>query len=358
MTRLTIADIAQRAGVSKATVSRVLNRRPEGVGRETRERIQAILDETGFQPSAMARSLATGESRSVGLIIPDISNPFYPLLVLGAEAALNAAGYGLFLCNTGRDMEKEAACIRMLIDKGVDGVLLDSAGSDCDCHLSQLDAARIPVVLLDRVIGTRSARCGVFVDNQQGARDAARHLFATPHRRLVFLNGPAALSQSIERRAGVEAALRDAGVPPGSLQVLEGDFSLESGYRLIAERIAAEGGRPGFNAVFAANDVMALGALRALRQAGIAVPGEVEVIGFDDIDLASFISPALTTMAVDKPGMGRLAVSLLSHQIEVEKRCVTATLVRPELIERETVRTIDPPARPIRTAAAAGRGDR
>lgn len=343
MNKLTIADIAARAGVSKTSVSRVLNNRTEGVGPETRERIRRILDETGFQPSGVARGLATGESRSIGLIIPDIGNPFYPLLVRGVETTLNAAGYGLFLCNSDRDVDKEAAYVRALIDKRVDGVILDSAGSECDCHLGRLEDERIPVVLLDRVIGRRSARHGVFVDNRRGARDAALHLFAAPDRRLVYLNGPSALSQSIERRAGVEVAMGELGVPPDRLRVVEGDFSLESGYRLISRLIAEEGGRPSFNAVFAANDVMALGALRALRQAGLAVPGEVEVIGFDDIDIARMIDPPLSTVSQPTLEMGAAGAELLLRLIAGEKPRRKTVVMRPELELRGTTSPIPNP---------------
>ena len=340
MNKLTIAEIARRAGVSKATVSRVLNRRPEGVGPRTRARIQQILDETGYQPSALARTLATGRSRSIGLIIPDIANPFYPLLVRGAEAVLAEAGYTLFLCNADRDLAKETAAIRALIDKGVDGIILDSAGSRSDRHVQVLEAKSIPVVLIDRVVGTRSAHYGVYVDNRQGARDAARYLFADPGRRLVFLNGPAALSQSVERRQGVEAAMRERGIAADRLRVVEGDFSLESGYRLTAGLITAEAGRPGFNAIFAANDIMAFGALRALRQAGIAVPGMVEVIGFDDIELARMIDPPLSTVSQPTRDMGAAGAELLLKLIAGDVPPERTIVMCPRLELRGTTAAI------------------
>lgn len=336
MSKLTIADIAARAGVSKTSVSRVLNRRPEGVGHETRERIQRVLDETGFEPSATARCLATGRSRSIGLIIPDIANPFYPALARGVEATLGAAGYGVFLCDTDGDIEREADHVRTLIDKRVDGIIIDSAGSERDDHIRRLDDAGIPVVLLDRVVGERSSHRGVFVDNQAGARDAARHLFSAPGRELVYVNGPAALSQSIERRAGVVAAMTELGVPDARLRVVEGDFSLESGYRLIAALIAEDGGRPRFNAIFAANDVMALGALRALRQAGVAVPGEVEVIGFDDIDIARMIDPPLSTVSQPTREMGAAGADLLLRLIAGERPRRKTVVMTPRLELRGT----------------------
>ena len=163
--KITIADIAEKAGVSKATVSRVLNNRPEGVGKETRERIQAIVRETGFQPSGVARGLATGKSRTVGLIIPDIANPFFPLLVRGVEVALSKAGYSLFLCNSACDILKEKDYVQLLMEKGVDGIILDSAESDCDCQLELLEKKGVPFVLLDRNIRGRDGSVGVFFDN-------------------------------------------------------------------------------------------------------------------------------------------------------------------------------------------------
>ena len=237
MGKLTIADIAARAGVSKATVSRVLNDRAEGVGAETRARIRAILETTGFQPSAMARGLATGESRSVGLIVPDVTNPFHPLLVSGAEQALNDAGYSLFLCNTGSDAAKQGDYIRVLIDKRVDGVILNSVGFEAEAQVRLLEREGIPVVLLDCVIGRRAQRHGVFLDNGHGVREAMAFLFRRPDRRLVFISGPADVSQSVDRRESVEALASEWGLDGGRLTTLDGDFTLERGCQLTTERI-------------------------------------------------------------------------------------------------------------------------
>src|SRR5512133_1232881 len=166
--KITIADIAEKAGVSKATVSRVLNNRPEGVGAETRQRIRQIMQETGFQPSGLARCLVTGKSASVGVIIPDIVNPYYSMLVRGAEDTLKRAGYSLFLFNSDHDIVKEKEYVSILIEKGVDGIILDSAESDCDCQLELLEENKIPYILVDRMIEGPSKFAGVYVDNRQG----------------------------------------------------------------------------------------------------------------------------------------------------------------------------------------------
>ena len=339
--KMTIADIAARAGVSKATVSRVLNHRPEGVGAGTRARIEEILRDTGFQPSGVARGLATGKSRSVGLIIPDLANPFYPLLVRGVEGALDESGYSLFLCDSGCSLVKEKDYVRILLEKGVDGVILDSAGSDCDCQLELLEANGVPFVLLDRLIEGHQGATGVFVDNREGARQAAAHLLARPGCALVYLNGPGHLSQSILRRAGVEDRVRALGLPARALRVLDGDDTLEGGYRLTAALLAQ--GLP-CDAIFACNDLMAVGALRALRQFGVAVPEAVEVIGFDDIDLARLVEPPLSTVSQPALEMGARSAELLLRLMA--GGAPETTVMEPRLVLRGTTRNPPAPSHP------------
>jgi LacI family transcriptional regulator len=340
MGKLTIADIAARAGVSKATVSRVLNDRAEGVGAPTRARIRAILDATGFQPSAMARGLKTGQSRSIWLIVPDVTNPFHPLLVSGAEQALSAAGYSLFLCNTGSDPAKQGDYVRVLIDKRVDGVILDSVGFDAEAQVRLLEREGVPVVLLDSAIGGRTRRYGVFLDNDYGVREAMKFLFRRKDRRLAFISGPPNVSQSVERRDSVEALAREWGLDQERLTVLDGDFTQERGCRVVGDLLRAPGGRSRFNAVFAANDMMALGALKALRQADVSVPSEVEVIGYDDIPFARLLDPPLSTVAQPAREMGAASADLLLRLIAGEKPRRKTVVMKPRLVLRGT--TLDP----------------
>ena len=340
--KITIADIAEKAGVSKATVSRVLNKRPEGVGERTRERIEKILCETGFQPSGVARGLATGRSRSVGLIIPDITNPFYPLLVRGVEEALSQSGYSLFLCNSAGDIAKEKDYVRVLMEKGVDGVILDSAQSDCDCQLELLEQNRVPFVLLDRIIDGRPKRIGVFVDNRHGARLAAQYLYSRPGCSLFYLNGPVDRSQSVLRLAGVEDVRREMRIPATALTVANGDDTIESGYRLTAQLLArAAPGQPPFTALFACNDLMAVGALRALKSGGIRVPDDVEVIGFDDIELAHLVEPPLSTISQPAFEMGARSAEHLLRQIDGKTPRPKTVVLMPRLVLRGTTRQAD-----------------
>jgi LacI family transcriptional regulator len=341
--KTTIDDIAKKAGVSKATVSRVLNNRPEGVGPETRLRIQELILETGFQPSGFARGLATGKSRSVGLIIPDITNPFYSQMVRGIEDTLNTAGYSLFLCNSDRDIKKEKGYITLLMEKEVDGIILDSAESNCDCQVELLEKNSVPFVLLDRMVEGSKKRSGVYVDNTHGARLAADFLFSRPGCSLLFLNGPADLSQSRQRLAGVQDVFREKGLPESHLHILYSDFTMEGGYQTITHFLHAAGYDPKlknipFSALFAANDLMAIGAMRALKQAGVVIPEQVEVIGFDDIELSGLFEPPLSTVFQPSLEMGSRSAALLLQMINGKVTRPKSITLMPNLVLRGTTR--------------------
>jgi LacI family transcriptional regulator len=341
--RATIADIAKEAGVSKATVSRVLNERVEGVGAETRLRVKAVMERLEFEPCGVARGLATGKSLSVGLVVPDIADPFFPLLIRGIEDALRGEGYGLFLCDSGLDIEKEKESLRKLLEKRVDGVILNSTMSDCDCQLDLLDRRLVPYVLLDRMIEARPSAAGVYADNRKGARMAVEFLLGGGARRPLFINGPAELSVSKLRGAGVEEACRDGGLDLAALLRGEGDYSVESGERAVDSLLGSSGSKQGasrlpFDAVFAANDRMAIGALRALRRRGIGVPKEVEIVGFDDIEAAHLVEPPLTTVAQPAFEMGRESALLLLKLIEGKKPRKRAIVIEPVLVIRGTTR--------------------
>lgn len=342
--KVTIADIARRAGVSKATVSRVLNNKAEGVGPQTRQQIQELLRETGFQPNGLARCLATGKSASVGVIIPDIVNPFFSLLVRGAEDTLKKSGYSLFLCNSDHNIVKEKDYVSILIEKGVDGIILDSAESDCDCQLELLENQNIPYVLVDRIIEDPINYPGVYVDNRQGGRLAASYFLSQPGCSLLFINGPIEFSQSKLRQAGVEDILNEKHLPQNAVKILYGDFSIESGFQLTSELLEKDSSkRKGkalpFTAVFTANDLMAIGALRALKKAEISVPDQVEVIGFDDIELATLVDPPLSTISQPAFEMGSRSAEILLKLMAGKKiRSKTETMMT-NLILRGTTRS-------------------
>jgi LacI family transcriptional regulator len=336
--RTTIDDIAKEAGVSKATVSRVLNERAAGVGAETRSRVKSIIERMDFEPCGVARGLATGKSRSVGLVIPDIADPFFPLLIRGIEDALRGPSYGLFLCDSDRDISREKEQLRMLLEKRVDGVILNSTSSDCDCQLDLLEKRSVPYILLDRMIESRSHAAGVYADNRKGARIATEYLLKGGARRLLFINGPEELSVSRLRRAGFEDACREESVDAGAILYGSGDHSVESGERLVDALLEKSGGKPLFDAIFAANDRMAIGSMRSLAKRGIRIPEEVEIVGFDDIEHARLVDPPLTTVAQPAFGMGRESALLLLRLIDGKKPRKRIVFMDPTLVVRGTTR--------------------
>ncbi len=332
--KTTIADIALRAGVSKATVSRVLNDKAEGVGAETRQKIKDLIIEMDFEPSGFARSLATGKSRALGLVVPDIADPFCPLLIRGIENALAKAGYGLFLCDSNRDIAREKDHIRRLLERRVDGIILNSTLSDCDCQLDLLEKRAIPYVLLDRMIETRAGGSGVYVDNRKGAKTAAGYLLSGRTKHLLFLNGPESLFISRLRRDGVDEACREHGIAPEAVIHLEGDYTAESGERIIDAFLAAHPGKPPFDAIFAANDLMAIGAMLALKSRGIRIPEDVELIGFDDVAPARYVDPPLSTIAQPAFEMGKKSAELLLGMIGGKKPRKRVIVMEPSLVLR------------------------
>jgi LacI family transcriptional regulator len=336
--RTTIADIAKEAGVSKATVSRVINEMEEGVGAETRLRVKAVIKRMEFEPCGVARGLATGKSRSIGLIIPDVANPFFPLLIRGIEDALRSRGYGLFLCDSDRDIGKEKEHVRVLLEKRVDGVILSSTLSDCDCQLDLLDRRSVPYVLLDRIIEARSSGAGVFVDNRKGARLAMEHLLGGGALRILFINGPEDLSVSKLRRGGVEDACLCRDVDPASIAYANGDYSVASGEAAVDAFLGASGRSPTLDAVFAANDMMAIGAMRSLKRSGLRIPAEVEVVGFDDVEPAGLVEPPLSTVAQPAFEMGRESARLLLGLIDGEEPRERTIIMEPRLVVRGTTK--------------------
>jgi LacI family transcriptional regulator len=295
------------------------------------------MERMEFAPCGVARGLATGKSRSVALVIPDVADPFFPLLIRGIEEALRRRGYGLFLCDSGQDIQKERANVRMILEQRVDGVILNPTLSDPDGQLDLLDKRAIPYVLLDRILEGRNAGAGVYVDNRKGGRMAADLLLGGGARRLLFINGPEALSVCKLRRLGVEDACRERGLDPASILTGCGDYSVASGER-VTDGFLGRGPVPPFDALFAANDRMAIGAMRSLRKHGIPVPEAVEIVGFDDVEIARLVEPPLTTVAQPAFRMGRKSAELLLDLIDGRKPRRRTIIMEPELVLRGTTR--------------------
>ncbi|HET7768996.1 MAG TPA: LacI family DNA-binding transcriptional regulator [Chloroflexota bacterium] len=300
-------DVARRAGVSVATVSYVLNAGPKPVSADKRRRVLEAVTQLGYRPNAIARSLRARRTNILGLIVPDSANPYFARLSRSIEDAAAERGYQVVVSNAAEDPEREAAQIEALLRLQVDGLLWVPA----DLSASHAGAPEgVPTVQVDRALPPSEAEPAGDViesDNALGGRLAAEHLLELGHRRIAFLSGPAEHLHTIERLRGAREAASEAGV---ELEVRHGDFGYRSGY---------EAGRAWFSlppaerptAVICANDAMALGALCAAAEAGVRVPADLSVTGYDDIAQARYTVPPLTTVAQPLDEMAREAIDRL-----------------------------------------------
>lgn len=307
---VTIRDVARVAGVSQSTVSRALNASGY-VSDRTRRKVLETARALGFRPNFLARSLKRKATRTLGLVIPDITNPFFPAIVRGVEDTAVRAGYSVVLTNTDNEPERERNALAQLREKWVDGLIVVPQ-ADAAPHLRALAAAGVPLVVIDRIPAGLDVDA-VRSDNLRGAYLAVRHLLALGHRRIAHIRGPESSSTGRERQQGYRQALEEAGVPCDPALVVDGDFRFKGGLR-AASLLLDRRSRP--TAIFAANDLMAMGALHAAAAAGIAVPAELAVVGFDDIMPAALVSPPLTTVAQATYRLGARAAELLIDRLE------------------------------------------
>jgi LacI family transcriptional regulator len=303
----TIVEVARRARVSPTTVSHVVNG-TRFVSREARGRVELAIDALGYRPNALARSLRCGRSHTLGLVLPDSGNPFFAEMGRAVEQDAFEAGYSVILCNTENDRAKERHYLGVLARKQVDGIVLVAAEERGEA-LRGLLRSRMPVVATDRERPGLALDL-VVADHEQGGALATRHLLALGHRRIACIAGPPGLSPSDRRVAGYRRAMEEAGAEPPLVH--HGDFHAASGS--AAGRALLALARPP-TAVFACNDLMALGVLRAAAERGRQVPADLAVVGYDDIELAPFVTPALSTVAQPMREMGREVVKLLVNRI-------------------------------------------
>jgi LacI family transcriptional regulator len=306
----TMNDVARLADVSIATVSHVING-TRFVSPERVERVQSAMYELGYTPDATARSLRVGRTDTVGLVIPDTSNPFFAALARWIEEAGFEAGYTTILANSDERPDREYRYVSTLVSKRVDGLILSPSRGDHSTLTRLLQNARMPVVVVDRDAALPNADV-VLYDNAGGSYEATRHLIDLGHTCIGCVAGPADTTSAAERVKGFRAAIAEAGLSLPDHAVVESDFHFSGGREATARLLAT--GEP-FTAIFAANDLMAAGVIRELSERGTKVPDEVSVIGFDDAPLAEMISPSLTTMRQPLHDMAHAAVSLLLSRI-------------------------------------------
>ena len=300
----TMRDVARLAGVSVATVSLVLNNKGT-VSAELTRRVKEAMETLDYHPDQRARSLKTGRSNTIGMVIPDVTNPFFTEVMRGVEDEARLQGYSVILCNSNEDPAQERHLLGMLFSRRVDGVVL--ACSDSHAAYDRLTRRRFPIVFIDRV-PTGFDGGGVVVDNVGAACSAMRHLIGLGHRRIAIIAGRLNLSVGADRVEGYRKAMQAANLPVRDEYFQCGDFGLESGYRCGCElmRLAEPP-----TAIFACNNKMTLGLMRALAELRVPCPARVSVLGFDDFDWAAHFSPRLTTIAQPTHEMGKRAMELL-----------------------------------------------
>jgi LacI family transcriptional regulator len=324
----TIRDVARLAGVHPSTVSRALHRADVPVSAQTRQRILAAVERLEYRPSVLARGLRLRRTRTLGMLVPDITNPFFPPIIRGAEEAARERGYELVLCNTDDAPQREVASLRVLRQRQADGLLLATSRM-ADATVAALRRERFPFVLVNR--GSRvPADPSVEVDNERAAALVVDHLVALGHRRIAHIAGPLVTTTGAERAAGYREALHAHGIPASPTLLAEGAAYSQDAGIVAAEQLLRS--RP--TAIFAANDLLVLGALRAARSVGLRVPRDLSLVGVNDIPLVELIDPPITTVRVPQREMGARAARMLIALLENEPVAQRHVLLDPVLVVR------------------------
>ena len=330
----TIKEVANRARVSVGTVSHVLSGAAL-VSPGLRQRVIAAIRDLDYHPNYVARSLKVNETKTLGMVISDITNPFFPQVVRGAEDAALQHGYLLITFNTDDQIDSERQVLSVLRSRRVDGVLLVVAPGDGDvAHIRNTIASGVPIVCLDR-IPVGFAVDSVSVDNVKGAQVCVRHLISQGHRRVAIITGSLTLQTAKDRLKGYRAALEEAGIEPEAELIVEGNFRESSGY-LLGKDLLLRHHRP--TALFVSNGTMAIGVVRALEETGLRCPADIAIASFDDLPLAAAFRPHLTAVAQPAYDIGREGAELLIKRLQrriLSNKRVTIRL-EPELKIRES----------------------
>jgi LacI family transcriptional regulator len=338
---VSIRDVAAAAGVSVATVSRVLSPASAAVPmrKETRGKVERAIEELGYRPNDLARALLQNRTAAIGLVVPDISNPYYPPLVRGVEDVASSHGYRVVLCNTDRDPDKLTGYLDTLIKTRVDGIVVAGGGwTDAPDRTAVLGTYRTGLVAVGRHL---TAHPSVRIDNVAASRSAAEHLIGLGHRRLTFLGGPASSTTVQDRAEGFRDALTASALDGLAPAVRFGSFTEESGYALAREVLGSP--RPP-TALLCANDRIALGAYAAAADTAHRIPDDVSVVGFDDTPIARYVRPTLTTVSIPTYEMGSAAVRMLLAQLAGEDAPAVATMPTRLVLRDSSAAPAGPPS--------------
>lgn len=327
---VTLTELAKAAGVSVATVSRALTDSDHPINADTKQRILTLANELGYRPNMMARSLKTERTFTIGIIVDNIAGPFTPIMIRGIQDYLNEYRYHSVVINADWNPEAETQAIHDLISRSIDGIIfVESWLRDAQ---PTLDTANKPYVFVHRLFGGAKIN-SVNVDDVAGGRMATEHLIGLNHRRIGFITGRKGWNASEARLVGYRAALKHAHIPFDRALVIEGDWEMQSGYP-AAKKFLQMAERP--SAIFAANDLMALGAIYAIQEAGLRVPEDIAVVGYDDREIASIARPSITTVNLPCYEMGQRSADLLLQLLEKKIEAEAPIRIQGKLIVRES----------------------
>jgi LacI family transcriptional regulator len=334
---VTIKEIAKLAGVSITTVSLIINGKDQSIGAETRERVLKIIEDQNYVPNTIARSMITKQTNTLGLLIPDITNPYFATMARGIEDAAGKSGYRVILCNTDEDLDKEMEYLQLLRKQNVDGVILVAAAVSELAGAGVYESFQRPLVFLDRKgSGAMEAQAHVGFDNRKGAYLAVCHLIEAGHKKIGCITGPMKNRSAQERYQGYLDALAQAGMPVNPQWVVEGDYQMiggERGIRALKDT--------GITACMVSNDWMAYGAYKACYEEGIRIPEDLSLVGFDDLTISQVMIPPLTTVHQPNIAMGTAAVQALVEWIRIGKPPKDQVIYEAKLVIRKSVRRMD-----------------
>ncbi len=331
----TIRDVAELAGVHPSTVSRVIND-DSRISEKTKNKVLLIIKKLGYTPNAIARGLKTKRTYTLGMLIPDITNPFFAEIARGVEDAANKNNFNVILCNTDDKLKKERIYLEILKGKRVDGLILGTAHIR-DKSILELEKKKFPYILVSRNIEGLDKNC-IIVDDVVGGIMVTEYLIKLGHRRIAHITGPLKTRSALNRLKGYKLTLKKYEIEYRDELVGEGDFRIKGGYQVM-KRLLKIAEPP--TAIFAANDLLALGAIQAIQKKKYHIPEDFCIIGFDDIRLASFVYPPLTTIRQPMLEMGALAVKMLLKIIEEGEFNQKKEVLEPKLIIRESCRKIN-----------------
>ena len=331
MKKATMADIAEKANVSKATVSMVLNNKNINVSEATRQKIYDAVKELNYIPNTVARSLSTKKTETIGIVLPDIENPFFSEMARAIEDTAGKLNYNVIFCNSDNNQDKEEKYVKLLISKLVDGVIFVSGGKSEE-NLHMLESNHIPFVIVDRYIESSKEYNGVFCANEEGIRLGVEYLYKNNKKKIAFVTGSQKLKVAKLRLKAFEEVTKELKIYNKEL-IFQGEFTIDGGIKATEDLINSS---KNVEAIFYSSDVMALGGMKLLTRKGYKIPEDIAIMGYDNINISRLVEPELTTVAQPIYDMGKEACKLLVGLINGDRK-EESVVLKPELMVRGTV---------------------